>query len=152
MKIHIKDNQVRLETLNELRLMSQEVELPLCHMLVIDDDPLFRKTVAEMARRRNISVVQCRSLKELEDSTLGDFDVAVVDYYLDGFKHDLKGTEVAESLLGTPTILVSNTEAPYEDSSIWPTAIQRFISKSVGPLGIVNEAFAMGQKHHKAHG
>ena len=124
-----------------------KVEVPIVaksiapRILVVDDDPLFRARIRRVAERRSIPVTVCGSLDELDsmlDSRL--FDIAVVDYYLDEMRTQLKGTNVAEVMEGTPTILISSTDHGIENYSAFPNSIRKFLNKRVGINAILDTA------------
>jgi CheY-like chemotaxis protein len=116
------------------------------HILVVDDDPLFRAKIRMAARKRALSVTVCSSLEEVSVlSTSRLFDMAVVDYYLDDLKWHLRGTEVAALLESTPVILVSNTNHALESEGHFPPSVRRFLNKSVGIETILDEAARIAQ-------
>ena len=85
-------------------------------ILVTDDDPLFRARLGKIAERKGIHLYACSSLRELNTSAVPKlFDIAIVDYYLDDFKTNLKGTDIATLLEGTPVILTSVSNHCVED-------------------------------------
>ena len=113
---------------------------PVLHVLLVDDDPVFRKTFERLGLEMDVAVTSCGSLRELGVLALPDvFDVAVVDYYLDGVKSCLTGTAVANYLGKTPVILVSRSKE-CEDMDLWPSNIKKFLAKEAGPETILEEA------------
>ncbi len=117
------------------------------HILVIDDDPLFRAGVKRLAQKRGFPVTVCSSLREVDIMSKSDlFDVAIVDYYLDDLRSHLRGTDVAAALDQTPVILVSITDHGVESSSHFPDSVRRFVNKRVGIDAILDTA--VGEASH----
>lgn len=109
------------------------------HLLVVDDDPVFRMMLSQAAVRKGLHVTACASIRELREMTnVPSFDVIVLDYFLDDFKTYLKGTDIAQGLGATPVILVSSSEQCVEDSDAWPNSIRRFVHKKWGVDNIVD--------------
>lgn len=116
-------------------------QAPVPNILVIDDDPIFRRMISVAGRKRNIPVTVCASLRELDPMTNPcRFDVAIIDYYLDGMKERLKGTHIAYVLEGTPVILTSNNEHCISASEPWPQSVRKFINKRDGVDALLDEA------------
>src|SRR5262249_42866916 len=90
------------------------------HILLIDDDPIFRHLVTRRAAQRNIQVTACQTLKEVSPMLAPRlFDAAIVDYFLNDLKRNLRGTDVAFALEGTPIVLTSATNAVVEFDEPW---------------------------------
>ncbi len=51
-------------------------------ILVVDDEPVFGKIIAEAARRSGMEVTVCKSVEELAKCKDWRFDVAILDYDL----------------------------------------------------------------------
>lgn len=114
-------------------------ELP--QILVVDDDPLFRAKVRQQAKKLGLSVTVCSSLREMQvmcETT--QFDIAVVDYYLDDLKTYLRGTDVAAILESTPVLLISNTDHGLEDNNPFPQSVRKFVNKKIGIKSILEAA------------
>jgi DNA-binding response OmpR family regulator len=124
---------------------------PQLHLLLIDDDPMFLKMIKRAADRERIAVTECSSIGEVEAVALsGVFDAAVVDYYLDAMKPDLKGTALAGLLGKTPTILVSQHEGCMFESDPWPQNVQYYLNKNKGPEEILRAAVRMRRDAKRA--
>ena len=120
-------------------------------VLLIDDDPLTRARARQIAPKKNIALTVCGSLRELNPLASPDlFDVAVVDYYLDGVKEHLRGTDVATLLESTPVILISSNDHCVESNEAWPTSVRKFLNKSVGIDAILDEALKVGESTEEA--
>lgn len=113
------------------------------HFLVIDDDPTFRALLKRVAESEGFRLTVCSSLKEVKPMTAAGtgFDAVILDYYLDDIKDNLRGTEVAWVLEGTPVILISSQERCLEENDgAWPGSIRRFVNKKLGAKAILETA------------
>lgn len=116
------------------------------HILIVDDDPVFRALIYRVAKRRNIPVTVCASIRELAGMAVPQlFDVAVVDYFLDDLKQNLIGTDVAALLESTAVILVSSTDQAVENGDEWPTSVRKFLNKRIGPDAILDRVLSLTQ-------
>jgi ActR/RegA family two-component response regulator len=114
------------------------------HIVVIDDDPLFLQIMTRLGSERGIPITTCRSLEELSVLVIPNaFDVAVIDFYLDGVKDRLKGTDLVSLLKDTPVVLVSNHEEVSDGT--WPNAVKGFVNKEHGPHAILAAALLEGR-------
>ena len=90
-----------------LGLRSEHVPLH-PRVLLVDDDPIFCKTIARAAKQQAIDVVTCSSMEEFDRLLSQDpYDVALVDYYF--------GDRTAPELLhlfdeNVPVVLISETK------------------------------------------
>jgi DNA-binding NtrC family response regulator len=113
-------------------------------MLLIDDDSSFCRIMEKLGPEKNVAVISCQSLDEINHLAQPDvFDIAVIDYYLDGARRDLKGTVVAQHLGSTPTIFISHSPTCPMDNEGWPHCVRKFLPKEGGPEGIFNEAWRL---------
>jgi CheY-like chemotaxis protein len=136
----------RMTTNSEVHFLPDMLEL---HLLVIDDDPLFRALIKRAANKRNIKVTACSSRHELVAMTdPGLFHVVIVDYYLDEMKTHLRGTDVARELVDTPTLLISNSGACLDEKHSWPDNICKFAYKSEGADRLLDQALQIAAKKH----
>ena len=114
------------------------------NLLVIDDDPVFRNMLIMEGGRRGYKIVACGSLKELQNMPHPrNFDVAVIDYFLDGIQEQLNGVDVALALEGTRIVLTSGSSFGVETNQAWPQSIRRFVLKSKGPRAIIDAASSL---------
>ena len=158
MKPHVKGPEVRetvIKAVTNLEKIGRESTihgpLPRLHLLVIDDDPLFRKVIAVIGETRGIAVTACGTLQEIEAVALPDvFDTAIIDYYLDGIRRDYKGIMIARRLGQTPIILVSRRGQCLIDNQVWPATVREFIDKSKGANVILDCALRIKEKEEKA--
>ena len=126
--------------------MSSDKAAP-THILVIDDDPIFRSLITHAGKSRNIEVTACSNLNEVKPMAVPKlFDAAIVDYYLEDFKSHLKGTHVACALEGTPILLVSQSNDCVEANEFWPSSIRKFVTKQIGVDRILDEIKTITEK------
>lgn len=111
------------------------------HILVIDDDPMFRAQIRKAGLTKGIEVTCCSNLRELDPMNVDQlFDIVIVDYYLDHMKENLTGARVAWALESTPIVMVSSSDHCVEKAESWPASIRKFVNKDAGPLRIVEAA------------
>jgi len=113
-------------------------------ILVIDDDPQFGSLLSALARARGIPLEYYTSLSELGSfALLGQFDAAILDYYLES----MNGMEIAEYVETffdhLPVILVSGTAFLEADKKEWPKCVRQFVPKARGPYAILDSAVAV---------
>lgn len=107
-------------------------------LLVIDDDAVFRTLIKQAAQKHGINVTVCGSLEELKTMDRpAAFDVIVIDYFLDGARDHVTGTDIARGIGATPVILVSYSDQALDVSGSWPTSIRRFVNKKDGIKSLV---------------
>jgi CheY-like chemotaxis protein len=117
---------------------------------------MFRSLFKRIADSLGIPVTCHSSLAEMHSfAALKDFDVAVLDYYLESFR----GSEIAEYVdvffRDLPVILISGGEIDGDSQRVWPSCIRGFVGKSSGPYAIIERALdavasARGTPHAKA--
>lgn len=124
-----------------MRIPFKRSRLPKLNLLVIDDDPLFLKTLRRAASKEQIAITECGSLEEIDAVALPEtFDVAVIDYYLDGIRRELRGPKLAERLGSTPTVLVSRRGECISEQDPWPGNVRYCLNKEKGPRTILRAA------------
>lgn len=112
-------------------------------ILVVDDDPLFRRKILREAKKYNVPLTVCASPQELGRLDRRDFDVALIDHFLD---EDVFGTDVASIMGPTPVILMSTLPKHcVEDSGEWPTSIRRFVRKDKGFQALLETAISVSR-------
>ncbi len=132
--------------LNELKGQTTPAKPP--HVVLIDDDPLFLEVMTRIGRQRGVEVTTCRSLVELAMIAVVDvFDVAIIDFLLDGLKSNLRGTDIATLLKEIPVVLISSGTNELEEPSQWPAAVKAFVSKKDGPTAILRAAVQEAKSH-----
>jgi DNA-binding NtrC family response regulator len=110
-------------------------------VLLIDDDPFFRALFQAIADSQGIPAATCASLSDIGSfAALKDYDVVVLDYYLEAFR----GPEIAEYVdvffRDLPVLVISGGEIDPKDQRSWPVCIQEFVPKSAGPYQILEKA------------
>jgi len=110
-------------------------------LLLVDDDPCFSAIISAVARQHDFEPHIFSSLVEMGSfARIRDFDVALIDYYLDM----LRGDEIAEyvdTFFGDiPVLIVSSRDFAPEEIAKWPQAVRRFVSKTEGAEAIVAAA------------
>ena len=116
-------------------------------VLLIDDDPQFRALFLALAKAQGIPARAYPSLSDMTSfAELRNYDVAVLDYYLQSFK----GPEIAEYIdvffSELPVIVISGGELGAVDKQIWPDCIRQFVPKSQGPYEIIKAALGAVRK------
>jgi len=120
--------------------MSQSVNNPL-NVLLIDDDPSFCHSMARVAKDETIYLEYYNSLLELSDrEPSGQYDAAIVDYYLD----QLSGLDVVRYLSTLPNdfpvLLISLRPVSDTTYQKWPNNIYGYCHKSKGPSYVIHKA------------
>ncbi len=120
-------------------------------VLVIDDDATFGLLMKAVAEARGIKLDYVGSLAELGSfARIGDYDVAVLDYYLE----KLTGAEIAEYFdaffQDKPVIIVSGSSRLQDDSVQWPKCVRKFVLKSNGARNILDNALEAWQQYDEA--
>jgi CheY-like chemotaxis protein len=106
-------------------------------ILLVDDDPLFCRKIARVAKSKHMPLQICTTLKEvLALPQRPQFDVAVMDYHFG----DLTAIELAHFVgEDTPIVLISNSDASSISIQNWPLDIRSFIHKSSGIEAVLSE-------------
>jgi DNA-binding NtrC family response regulator len=113
---------------------------PKMKMLIIDDDPSFGMVLQAVAQSQGFYTHYVTSLLDLGSfARIKEFDVAVIDYYLG----NLRGDEIAEYVdmffQNIPVLIVSSNSFSNQDIEKWPSCVRRFVSKSEGPVKIIDK-------------
>ena len=108
-------------------------------VLLVDDDPLFRRLVSGALDPDYFTVAAFESLPDVGSiSQVGAFDIAVIDYYLPS----VNGVEIAEYVdaffKAMPVILVSGGRPGGDAEKLWPSCIKRYVEKSAGVGEVIN--------------
>lgn len=116
-------------------------------VLLIDDDPQFCALFLGLAKAHGIPARAYSSLSDMTSfAELRNYDVAVLDYYLQSFK----GPEIAEYIdvffSELPVVVISGGELGAVDRDVWPDCIRQFVAKSRGPYEIIKAALAAVRK------
>jgi|GEM_PF-5513992 len=110
-------------------------------ILLIDDDPWFRAVFRVVCEARGLPITTFASLADMPSvAALKDYDLVIVDYYLESFT----GTEIAEYVDAffsqVPVVIVSGSQIPSAVDCGWPASIRGFITKTNGAHTILDYA------------
>lgn len=109
-------------------------------IVLIDDDPVYRRIMKRAAKMADIDVDIYESLMDLGSvGLLANYDVAIVDYHLEAMTGVEIGEYLASMMSGKPMILVSRDRLTDSDKS-WPSSIKKFMNKDEGYTNVLNEA------------
>jgi len=112
-------------------------------VFLLDDDPIFCKLMEKVAKRNGIPLAICSRLADFgRDRSHRDFDVAVIDYYLE----DLKGPQIVWLLDDRPVVMVSRNEDCVAEDKEWPESIKKFVPKKQGPEAILEAALTLSRQ------
>lgn len=124
-----------------MKAKKRAAKRPLFSVIVVDDDPTLLAVAERTAQMQGIAVTTCGSLSELDVLAMpGVFDVAVVDYYLDGMAHSLQGAQIAKWFGTTPVVFMSSDGALLKSTAGWPQNVKAFVQKHEGMLRIFRKA------------
>lgn len=112
-------------------------------VLLIDDDPQFCALFLALAQSLGVPARAYASLSDMTSfAELRNYDVAILDYYLQAFK----GPEIAEYIdvffSELPVVVISGGDLGEIDREVWPDCIQQFVTKAAGPYEIMRAAIA----------
>ncbi len=113
-------------------------------VLLIDDDEWFRSLFRVICEAQGVPVSTFASLADMPSfASLRDYDVVILDYYLESFK----GSEIAEYVdvffSHLPVIVISSADIAEREQKAWPTCIRRFMNKTSGPHAILDCALGL---------
>ncbi len=109
------------------------------NILIIDDDPLCCELLKSyIESRTSYAADACLSLADLGSiGMLADYDLIIIDYELE----DMTGIEIAEYLDAffphKPAIVITGNSFLPAPSNHLPKSVRIFVSKSIGPEGVV---------------
>ena len=107
-------------------------------ILVLDDDPIFRRIVDRFASRNHLNVVTCKDLAELKAIwRRTPPELAVIDFNLG---EEINGTDIARLLGNTPVLLVSRNSARIPPKSTWSANILEYLDKNAGIPTLLDRA------------
>ena len=107
-------------------------------LLLVDDDPIFRRKIERTARQKHIQLTTCGSIQEMEVTReYTQYDIALIDYYLG----DTTASKVLPKFKDkVPVIVISESASVEVAGAHWPPPVERFVSKSEGMEAILDEA------------
>ncbi len=116
-------------------------------LLLIDDDEFFCALFKMVGESLGIPVQTYGSLSDMQSfAELRNYDVAVLDYYLESFR----GPEIAEYIdiffTELPVVLISGGELKDLDQKLWPACIRRFVPKADGAHTIIKRSLEAMKK------
>jgi CheY-like chemotaxis protein len=114
---------------------------------LIDDNPEFLVLMSYFAQKNNINLTTYESLADMYSFTnLRNFDLILIDYYLEAFT----GVEVAEYVetffQGIPVVLVSSESLKHTPD--WPSVIKGHLEKKLGPAKIIANSLKILDRYH----
>lgn len=118
-------------------------------IILIDDDATFRNLMKAYADAEGIPMSCFTSLSELGSfARIGEYDVAIVDYFLNG----MKGHEIAEYFSvffpTRPVVVVSGDGSLSQKLEEWPDSVKAFLPKSLGAAAILKETIGIYEASH----
>ena len=113
-------------------------------LLLIDDDEWFRSLFRLICEAQGIPVTAYSSLADMSSfASLQDYDVVILDYYLESFK----GPEIAEYIDvffdDLPVVVISGADISATERQTWPRCIRNFQCKSEGAHSILETALEL---------
>lgn len=110
-------------------------------LLLVDDDPGFGAILASIAKSKGFEPQWYSSLLEMGSfARIKEYDVAIIDYYLDCLRGDEIAQYVDTFFAGIPVIIVSSRNFTLQEISRWPSCVRRFVGKEKGAERIIDEA------------
>ncbi len=99
--------------------------------IILDDDPLFGSLMLRGASEHGVKATYVRRVQDLAGLDLEAFDMALVDFNLDG----QSGIQVAQSKLSLPVVLMTSVPrwAAIELAAIKVVNLRAFIRKRRSP-------------------
>lgn len=118
--------------------------ITLPRLLLVDDDPIFCRSMKQTAKLLGIELSMCQNLRSvLNLPSQKPFDVALLDYHFGDLTAYHVGHFLAEK---TPIVIISQYEAADSTFSHWALDIRKFISKSSGNDEILKSALRSSQE------
>lgn len=112
-------------------------------LLLIDDDPVFCRALASLAKVHAVSVVHGTTPEEAKVARYLPFDAIVLDYDLGNVTGERVAEEIARLAPGksVPVLLISASEKT--GLHRWPACVKGFVPKSRGPAAVLEGAIAL---------
>lgn len=108
-------------------------------LLIIEDDPNFRTLLVTGARRAGFEPHAYTSLVDLGSfARIGEFDLAMLDYYLESLTGDEIAHYVDSFFAHIPVVVVSAHPVDHPEMQ-WPKSVRAFVNKDAGIVGIMAE-------------
>ena len=121
-------------------------------LFLIDDDPMFVKTMKLVAAHEGISLTSSGSFVDVQAHVRElAFDVAIVDYDL-GSVTGVEVSQYLEHFVGSkPTIVISISDRNDDVSSLWAHPYVRFVHKNSGHSAILHAAIDLVHSYRAGH-
>ena len=118
-------------------------------IVLVDDDDSFGLIMTRVAEINNVQLDYFSSVSEMGFiSALNSYDVAIVDYYLNG----MNGLEVAEYIphffQNLQMVLISGKPMDAVTAGGYPDCIKEVLNKSSGYEAILRAALTLGGPKH----
>lgn len=114
-------------------------------IVLIDDDPTYRRILAHCAAEEGVELDAFESLMELGSvGLLGRYDAAIVDYDLG----ELSGPEIGEyvsALFRDLPLLLVSSRSRVDEGAKWPDSIRKFVNKGQGYSYTLMEAVCLAR-------
>jgi len=116
-------------------------------ILLLDDDPIFNKLIKKTAKREGVAVnCQTEESKFFEQLYSSRYDIAVVDYFLEGNR---KGTDLAMRISKIPVVLISESSKWAKHNEAWPYMVRAFLTKKIGIPNLIGSIIDIAEKHKR---
>lgn len=106
-------------------------------VVFLDDDVAYGQLLSHVATKLGFIAQHFETFEEIDQPTLRDADVLVVDYNLAGETGVDVGETLARRRCKKPILLVSGTQDAVKLGE-WPNNIRSFASKAIGPFAVLD--------------
>jgi DNA-binding NtrC family response regulator len=141
----IDKNKIKSDTKNkypEIASIDEKNRIEIKIMLM-DDDPTYRKIVERFCEKRNISLIMCKNFKELKEKWVSDRPTfVIIDFDLD---ENLTGPDVAKLMGWTPVMLISRKISWIPPQYAWSKNIVEFFHKKYGVSKMIDRAIELAE-------
>ncbi len=114
-------------------------------IVLIDDDPTYRRILQHCAAEEGVELDAFESLMELGSvGLLGRYDAAIIDYELG----ELSGPEIGEyvsALFSSMPLLLVSSKSRDGEGAHWPSSIRKFVNKAQGYSYALQEAVRLAR-------
>jgi len=105
-------------------------------IVLIDDDPSFTGLMSHVATKNGLIAETFDAMEDVDEKTLAEADVLVVDYDLGRMTGLDIGRRLERMRYKKPVLLVSADVRAFKQKN-WPSTIRNFVAKSLGPFGVL---------------
>lgn len=107
-------------------------------VLLVDDDPTFGFLMSTVAAGMGIDLTHRESLLDLGSfAMIRDFDIAMIDYYLENLRGDEIAQYVDTFFNDLPLVIVSAHDFDEKSKSKWPPTVKAFLPKELGAVQLL---------------